>query len=488
MPDRALLLCRQSLTRADSVSLDHQEERGRDYCESRGYAIVRVIREEDTRGWREDRASMADIRDLAARGGFDVLVAYDTSRVARKLRLLENLIHDLDRRKIRLECVTQEWVSQPLYRQVLGAFDEERSREIGRHVSGAARVRARRGLTWGRVPYGYARVDGVLVPDPVTAPIVARIFDEWNGGASVYQIAIRLIAEGTPPWSEMAWAQTSLRWILRNPVYVGSVRLAGVVVAQDAHEPVINLATFLVAQNRFSAPRVRHAGTPRSWLEGHVVHACGARMSLSLVQRTEPTTRWPDGYPSFRCNASNRVADPCLLPRRNLGAPLLEEAVRRCLIADLRDAVDPATALRRMRAASGSEVVRVERARLTRQLDALADQRREAESLVLTRRRDVLWLDARDAEFRAAQAVLEAKIAGLPAVPDEGALRAAWADVRRFRHRLALVSGDRLGAILARVGVAVVAEPGVSIAYEPPFDALVPTPVTVEPNPRRARG
>lgn len=480
--ERAFLLLRQSLTRRDSVSLDHQEARVREHCEREGYAVVGVSREESIRGWREDRSAVDAIRRLAAGQGFEVLVAYDLSRVARSVRLLENFIHDLGRAGIRFESATQEWVTNPLHRQIVAAFDEEQSRVIGRHVAGAAKVRAARGKTWGRPPFGYTRAGDELVPNPVTSVIVAGIFADWLSGVTVYQIGVRLIAQGIPPFAAMAFPDTSVRLILRNPAYCGDVALNGVVLAQDAHEAIIDRETWEAAQARFSGPRMRHAGDPRSWLEGHVLHACGTRMHLFLQQRgTGNSAHYPAGYPCFRCGNYNRSDRPCRQPRHNIGAPPLEEAVRQCLIADLADALDPQAAIRRQRQLSGSSAVQAERAKLTRDLKALADQRREAESLVLTRRRDVAWLDARDAEFRASEAIIQARLAALPSVPDGSALRDRWRDVVGFRRGLALADGGQLRRVLAAVGVAVVGEDGVSVRYGAGFRELVSESVTVVP-------
>jgi len=50
-----------------------------------------------------------------------------------------------------------------------------------------------------------------------------------------------------------------------------------------------------------------------------------------------------------------------------------------------------------------------------------------------------------------------------------------------MRRGIVAMDGAGLGALLARVGVAVVGEAGVSIRYEGVFGALVPEPVTVDP-------
>jgi hypothetical protein len=51
----------------------------------------------------------------------------------------------------------------------------------------------------------------------------------------------------------------------------------------------------------------------------------------------------------------------------------------------------------------------------------------------------------------------------------------------RLRRGIVAMDGAGLGALLARVGVAVVGESGVSIRYKGIFGALVPDPVTVDP-------
>ncbi|MDQ1439250.1 MAG: site-specific recombinase [Acidimicrobiaceae bacterium] len=102
----------------------------------------------------------------------------------------------------------------------------------------------------GRPPYGYMlgdagphpnpskAADGArlhrLVPDPVAAPVVGRIFSEYVAGKGVLAIAEGLTADGIPSPSAHdpernkhrqgnggAWAKTAVRAILDNPRYTG---------------------------------------------------------------------------------------------------------------------------------------------------------------------------------------------------------------------------------------------------------------------------
>jgi site-specific DNA recombinase len=100
----------------------------------------------------------------------------------------------------------------------------------------------------GRPPYGYRLVDAGphphpakaalggrlhrLEPDPVTAPFVARIFEEYLEGRGYYAIAERLTADAVPSPAGYdparnphrhgrAWGKSAVRAILANPRYTG---------------------------------------------------------------------------------------------------------------------------------------------------------------------------------------------------------------------------------------------------------------------------
>ncbi len=100
----------------------------------------------------------------------------------------------------------------------------------------------------GRPPYGYRLGDlgphpnpskaaegkrlRFLDPDPVTAPIVERIYAEYLNGSGIYAIAEGLTRDGVPcpsaadrarnsHRSGIAWSKSAVRAILRNPRYTG---------------------------------------------------------------------------------------------------------------------------------------------------------------------------------------------------------------------------------------------------------------------------
>jgi DNA invertase Pin-like site-specific DNA recombinase len=100
----------------------------------------------------------------------------------------------------------------------------------------------------GRPPYGYRLVDTGPHPnpgkaadgkrlhqlerDPITAPVVQRIYREYLAGAGIYAIAERLTSDGilspsaadptrNPHRHVQAWGKSAIRVILTNPRYTG---------------------------------------------------------------------------------------------------------------------------------------------------------------------------------------------------------------------------------------------------------------------------
>ncbi len=77
----------------------------------------------------------------------------------------------------------------------------------------------------GRTPYGYTRANGLLVPDPVKAPVVRRIFQLYAEGRSARPRSRALWRpKGAPAPRRHGWSPNALQLILANPAYRGLVR------------------------------------------------------------------------------------------------------------------------------------------------------------------------------------------------------------------------------------------------------------------------
>ena len=216
----------------------------------------------------------------------------------------------------------------------------------------------------GRPPYGYRLVDAGphpnpekaaarlmlhrLEPDPLTAPVVTRIFEMYLGGMGLRSIAQVLTDEGVPSPSAYdparnqhrlcrGWSWSAIRAILENPRYTGhqvwgrqprmealldpSAPQDGYVTRQRwadetnwlrsvelAQSPLVDAATFRRVQSLMGAKgsdtqrRLRSAkAESRYLLAGRVVCAqCGRKMSGQQI----------DGRLVYRCRIRSSYALP----------------------------------------------------------------------------------------------------------------------------------------------------------------------------------
>ncbi|WP_236567267.1 recombinase family protein [Nocardia sp. CY41] len=213
----------------------------------------------------------------------------------------------------------------------------------------------------GRPPYGYRLADAgphpnpgkaadgkrlhTLEPDPVTAPVVQRIFSEYLSGIGIFAIAQRLTADNilcpsaydrrrNSHRSGAAWSKSAVRAILGNPRYTGyevwnkqrkqeslidvddvalghhtrmawNAKTEWVYSDQPAHGALISKDVFEQTQLRLAAQGPQSTGrttTRRQHpyaFKGLLFHdACGRRMQGN----------WNHGLPHYRCRYPSEYA------------------------------------------------------------------------------------------------------------------------------------------------------------------------------------
>ena len=210
----------------------------------------------------------------------------------------------------------------------------------------------------GRPPYGYVLADAGPHPnpakaaagqqlhrlelDPIAAPVVVRIFEEYVSGKGLYAIARGLTEAGIPSPSAHdparnphrvtgrgVWAKSAVRAILKNPRYTGRqvwnrqrrdevlIDVEDVALGhqakmrwndpdewvwsdQPAHQPIIDPDLFRVAQEAFGRPtrRAPRRSGNRYLLSGLIrCGVCGRRMAgQQNHDRPYYRCKFPDEY------------------------------------------------------------------------------------------------------------------------------------------------------------------------------------------------
>jgi site-specific DNA recombinase len=221
----------------EGTTLEIQRERCSLYIRSQGWDFSEdlVFVDEGYSGGSLDRPALARLREFIRAGRVDCVVAYSIDRLSRNLGDIT-------------ELVGKEWAGRSVFRSatqpigtdegnptgqlvfnILASFAEfERGLIRERTHAGSVR-RAKEGKYPGGpvAPYGYVRVGvGSLAIDESKAAIVRQMYEmatsgPYGQGPAV--IARALNERGVPAPAGGKWWAYSVREMLRNPVYAGTV-------------------------------------------------------------------------------------------------------------------------------------------------------------------------------------------------------------------------------------------------------------------------
>jgi site-specific DNA recombinase len=236
------------------TSLHSQRERLEAFCKvQEGWRIVAHKKDQAT-GTKLDRPGLQAALDLARNGSIDLLLVYRVDRLSRKVRQLAQLTEELDALDVVLKSATEPFdtgaAAGRMMLQMLAVFAEFEHATIVDRISAGIERRAKEGRWFGgRPPFGYtfSSEDRVLVPDPVKAPVVQRVFDLYaRKHLGTRTIAQQLRDEGAPSPSA-GWGHPAVHWIITNPTYVGKIRWRDKIF-DGVHEPLVDEFTFAKAQ------------------------------------------------------------------------------------------------------------------------------------------------------------------------------------------------------------------------------------------------
>lgn len=231
MPDAAIAYVRISDPKQSDYSLSTQLDAIRAYAEQHGYTLAGVFED----GWSgasyRERPGLSALRDRVRQGDVQVVIAYALDRLSRNSAHTYILDEEFREHGARLELVTERYEDTAvgrLIRSVMAFVAEiEREKIIERSTRGRhARARSGKLLPGARPLYGYGYRDdthAALDPDPITAPVVQRIYREVREGMPLRRIAERLTQDGiATPNGGRRWGQTTVQWIVRHPNYGGA--------------------------------------------------------------------------------------------------------------------------------------------------------------------------------------------------------------------------------------------------------------------------
>jgi site-specific DNA recombinase len=194
-----------------------------------------VFEDEGYSGAILERPGLERVRDLAAEGQIQVVLAYTPDRLSRKYAYQILLIEEFARHGVETLFVKSpqgDSAEDQLLVQFQGMIAEyeraqilERSRRGKRHRAHAGEI-----SVLSNAPYGYRYIrktdeaPATFIVHEAEACVVQRVYEMYTvGGLGIGEITRRLNAEGIPTRKASArWERSTVWAMLRNPAYGGA--------------------------------------------------------------------------------------------------------------------------------------------------------------------------------------------------------------------------------------------------------------------------
>ena len=349
-----LRLSNEEAAGGESSSITNQRRMIQSYCSQHKITLVREFADDGWSGGNFDRPAFREMMTQLEKGMANLVITKDLSRLGRDMREASYYAEQYyPEHGIRYIAIADNFDTQQenIMAPFQFAMNEVYLRDGSRKVRDVLKSKRESGLYCACPPYGYCKDEknrNLLVPDEVTAPVVGRIFRQAAQGDSSRKIALELNRDGViPPLKYRVlyrddfspegaahasdyWNQTTIKRILKNPVYLGHTLLGksrkvsvkskkklpvpeeNWAVTKNTHAPLVTPAEYERAQENLGRGTKRHQGydTIRRSIFGGVAFCaqCGhALCSGGTVYKGEREKYW-----YLACTHQRKdLAEPC---------------------------------------------------------------------------------------------------------------------------------------------------------------------------------
>lgn len=303
----AALYARYSSDNQRAESIVAQLRAGREYCQRRGYTIIKEYADEAYTGTNDRRPQYQQMLADARQGLFEVVIFHKVDRSARNEYDYYRHKRDLMACGVMVEYSGQSIdMSTPegalMENQMVG-LAAYYSRNLSREVKKGLKENVLAGkLTGGKPPFGFTTdADKHLIPDAGEAAAVQHIFSMYADGHGYSDILAYLNGHGFRTRTGRPFGKNSLHDILRNRRYIGVCILgknqkyadghrnshradhSGMIIVEDGCPAIVSRDLWQRVQNRMDHNRHRPGAfrAKHTYLLSGFIHCglCGGTMS-----------------------------------------------------------------------------------------------------------------------------------------------------------------------------------------------------------------
>jgi len=223
-----------SPSREHGYSLDAQVNRSVDHCQTLGWNVSFVYRDEDVSGKDTDRPMFQKMLDMAKKQAFDVIVFWKLDRFSRSLMHAVQLESVLRDHNVYLYSVTEQIDTTSAtgrfnFRNLASAAEFERDMIKQRTQIGLNGLAEEHKWPNNNPPLGYTLTsENRLSIDEKESNLVTDIFQMYIEVRSMPDVASQLNQQGHRTTDGGEWTPRAVGDVLRNEIYRGSYELGDV--------------------------------------------------------------------------------------------------------------------------------------------------------------------------------------------------------------------------------------------------------------------
>lgn len=216
----------------EEKTIEIQEQAIQEYADKNNIIIKAVFKDDGVSGSLEERPALADMFNfLEAKENTDVegIIIFKLDRLARDVRLQENLIYDLqERRKKKIISIKEpdldsKDITRVLMRQMLGAISQyEKGVITMRLKAGRMRKAQKGGYAGGSTALGYIAKNKELIINQEQAETIKTIYKLKRKKMSLNAIATKFNSENIKTARGGKWYAGTVKYILNNSAYRGN--------------------------------------------------------------------------------------------------------------------------------------------------------------------------------------------------------------------------------------------------------------------------